>query len=439
MAVLFTVTAVVFYTQLRGELQSSTDRSLRLQADSLISGVLAGNVAFGDSTSPGIVGGLPFAQLITPSGHVLESSEALGLRPLVAPTVLATLHRATYVTGTIHGITGSVRLLAVPFTSAGRHVIVVTGRALSRQDQVLASFLKVLMIGGALAVVFAGGAGWLLAGVALRPVEQMRREAASITASDQDRRLAVPSTNDELSRLSVTLNEMLTRLHLAFRREQRFVDDASHELRSPLALLKAELELGLARPRSASELEGVLERSLSATDELITLAQDLLILARNDATRLPLDRHDARIDQTVASVVAGLTPRANDAHVVFDVVTTAELANFDEARMRQALHNVLDNALWHTPEGGTIYVRTDYRGDSLRIVVRDTGTGVEPEVVDSAFEPFVRGPRRRASMAPGAGLGLSIVRSIIESHGGTASLRNVNGGGAEVTLTLPAH
>jgi signal transduction histidine kinase len=100
---------------------------------------------------------------------------------------------------------------------------------------------------------------------------------------------------------------------------------------------------------------------------------------------------------------------------------------------------LLDNALWHTPEGGTIYIKADQFEGSLRIVVRDTGGGVAPEVVDSAFEPFVRGPFRRASMAPGAGLGLTIVRSIIESHGGTASLQNVNGGGAEVTLMLPAH
>jgi signal transduction histidine kinase len=437
MAVLFCVTGILFFTQLQSELQSSTDRSLRVQADSLISGVLVGNVSFGDSTSPGIVGGLPFSQLVTASGKVLESSEALGQRPLLAPSVLKQLLAATYVTGSIQGIKSPVRLLAVPFKSAGKRVIVVTGRALARQDQVLSSFLKVLIVGGLLAVLAAGAAGWLLASAALRPVERMRREAATITASDQDRRLAVPRTNDEISRLSKTLNDMLSRLHAAFRREQRFVDDASHELRTPLALLKAELELGIARPRSSHDLAGVIERSLGATNELIALAQDLLVLARSDATRLPLDRHDGRVDRTIESVVAGFAQRAKDANIVLNIAATPEEANFDEVRIRQALNNLLDNALWHTPVGGIIFIRADRFKGALRIVVRDTGSGVEPEVAESAFEPFVRGPLRRATMAPGAGLGLTIVRSIAESHGGTATLDNVDGG-AQVTLLLPA-
>jgi signal transduction histidine kinase len=232
---------------------------------------------------------------------------------------------------------------------------------------------------------------------------------------------------------------MLIRLHAAFRREQRFVDDASHELRTPLALLKAELEFGLSRQRSAPELKAVIERSLSAADDLIILAEDLLVLARSDAVRLPLDRTDTRVDVLVQSVVSRFASRATSSDVRFEVTAPPVIATLDEGRIRQALNNLIDNALWHTPPGGTVVVILEHCGNDVRLAVRDSGPGVDPEVMDSAFEPFVRGPLRRAAMAPGAGLGLTIVRSIAESHGGTASLHNVLGGGAEVILLLPVH
>ena len=438
MAVLVLVLGILLFTQLRGELQASADRSLRVQADSLASGVMAGNAAFGDTTFPGIAGGLPFAQLLDAHGKVLESSEALGQRSLLTLSALRALHLPAFSSASIHGVASAVRLLAIPLTSDGTQLVVVTGLAMTRQEQVLSSFLGVLIAVGILAVLAAGAAGWLLAGAVLRPVERMRREAAAITATDQQRRLPVPANDDEISRLSITLNEMLTRLHESFRREQRFVDDASHELRTPLAVLKAELELGQSRQRSTSELEGVVARSLEATEDLIVLAQNLLILARTDASRSPVERHEVRIDTIVESVVADFAQRAATDDVAIESAATSQLVSLDELRLRQALNNLVDNALSHTPPGGRVIIRAESTESEVRFVVRDTGTGVAAEILESAFEPFVRGPLRRAEMAPGAGLGLTIVRSITDSHGGTVSLRNVEGGGAEVTIILPA-
>jgi signal transduction histidine kinase len=438
MAVLVMVLGILLFTRLQGELQASADRSLRVQADSLASGVMAGNAAFGDTTFPGIVGGLPFSQLVNLNGKVLESSEALGQRSLLRPSVLRAIRLPTFSSLSIHGVVSPVRLLAVPVESAGARLVVVTGLAMTRQEQVLSSFLGVLIAAGILVVLTAGAAGWLLAGAVLRPVEKMRREAAAITASDQQRRLPVPANDDEISRLSITLNDMLTRLHESFRREQRFVDDASHELRTPLAVLKGELELGLSRPRSTSELEGVVTRSLEATDELIALAQNLLVLARTDAGRSPLERREVRIDTIVESVVADFAQRATINDVAIEFAATDQLASLDDLRLRQALNNVVDNALSHTPPGGRVVIRAESNGGEVRFEVRDTGTGVAAEILESAFEPFVRGPLRRAAMAPGAGLGLTIVRSIAQSHGGTVSLRNIEEGGTVVTILLPA-
>ena len=439
MAVLVLVLGILLFTQLRGELHSSVDRSLRVQADSLASGVLAGNAAFGDTTFPGIAGGLPFAQLLDAHGKVVESNEALGQRSLLTLSTLRAIHVPTFSTTSIHGVASPVRLLAVPLTRGGTQLVVVTGLAMTRQEQVLSSFLGVLIAVGILAVLGAGAAGWLLAGAVLRPVERMRREAAAITASDQQRRLPVPANDDEISRLSITLNDMLTRLHESFRREQRFVDDASHELRTPLAVLKAELELGLSRQRSTSELEGVVARSLEATDDLIALAlaQNLLVLARTDATRSPVERHEVRIDTIVAAVVADFAQRAAADEVALESAASGQLVNLDEARLRQALNNLVDNALSHTPPGGRVTIHAESTESEVRFVVRDTGTGIASEILESAFEPFVRGPLRRAAMSPGAGLGLTIVRSFTHSHGGTVSLRNLETGGTEVTMRLP--
>jgi signal transduction histidine kinase len=186
-------------------------------------------------------------------------------------------------------------------------------------------------------------------------------------------------------------------------------------------------------------LKAVIERSLSAADDLIVLAEDLLVLARSDAVRLPLDRTETRVDVLVHSVVSGFTTRAKESDVRFEVTAPPIVATVDEGRIRQALNNLIDNALWHTPPSGSVVVTLEQLGTDIRLTVRDSGAGIDAEVMDNAFEPFVRGPLRRAAMAPGAGLGLTIVRSIAESHGGSASLHNVSGGGAEVTLLLPVH
>ncbi|MFI5034959.1 MAG: sensor histidine kinase [Acidimicrobiales bacterium] len=437
MAVLVLVIGAVLFFQLRSELQSSTDRSLRVQADSLISGVLSGNASFGDTTFPGIVAGLPFSELVRANGQVVESSEPLGQRSFFGRSTLEALRHPKYLTVSVRGVHGPARLLAIPVTVGGARLVVVTGRSLTRENQVLSSFTGVLTAGSLLAVFAAAVAGWLLAAAALRPVERMRREAAEITASDQDRRLPVPANNDEISRLSVTLNEMLDRLHASFRHEQRFVDDASHELRTPLTLLKAELELGLSRSRSATELDGVVRRSLLATNDLINLAQDLLVLARADGGRIPLGRQDVRLDVAVEAVVADFAQRAESAGVGLEVSATQQRASLDETRVRQALTNMIDNALAHTPRGGQVEVEAEEIDGSVRVTVRDTGTGFAPEVLDTAFEPFVRGPASRVASSPGAGLGLTIVRSIAESHGGTACLENRKEGGATVTIRLP--
>ncbi len=243
-----------------------------------------------------------------------------------------------------------------------------------------------------------------LAGAALRPVERMRREADAISASEPDRRLQVPPTGDELARLAKTLNSMLGRLQEAIERERRFVDDASHELRTPLGTLKAELDISLSRARSHEELEAVLRRASADTDRLARLAEDLLVLSRAQGGRLPVHCISVSLAQVLGEACDAHRRAAADAGVSLSLDAPAEEVRLDPARLRQAVENLLDNAIRHTPEGGEILVTAVRSDGRVRLRVEDSGPGFPEGFLDQAFEPFTRGDGP-TGYREGAGLG----------------------------------
>ena len=249
----------------------------------------------------------------------------------------------------------------------------------------------------------------------------------------------MPATGDELARLGESLNRMLGRLHEAVERERRFVGDASHELRTPLANLKAELELALRRDRTPDELIGALRSAAEETDRLTSLAEDLLVLARSEGSRLPVRREALDVARLVRETVASFAGRALELGV--SVATTGadnELgAELDPARVRQALGNVIDNALRHTPRGGRVGVDLRVEGDALMIEVADTGSGFDPTFLERALEPFSRSDEARSRTHGGAGLGLAIVRAVADAHGGSVEAGNRPDGGASVTIRVP--
>ena len=195
-----------------------------------------------------------FAQVLDGSGTVVRSNEIVRAAAMLPADVVRSLQAPAFFDRRLPGIDNVTRLLAVPVqTPSGRAVVVVGGSLQDRADQLLQLGVT-LAIGTPIAVVLISLAGWLLAGAALRPVERMRREAAAISSSDPESRLTLPPADDEIKRLGATLNAMLDRIQGSVERERRFVDDASHELRTPLSILKAELDLALARPRTSDEL-----------------------------------------------------------------------------------------------------------------------------------------------------------------------------------------
>jgi signal transduction histidine kinase len=348
--------------------------------------------------------------------------------------MLPRIHGTTYIDRVVHGINGTARIVVVPREG----VWVVTGTSLQNRADMLSQLLVLMLAGGPVTLAIASAAGWAMAGAALRPVERMSREAAAISVSEPGRRLPIPASRDEVARLGSTLNAMLGRLEAAFDRERRFVDDASHELRTPLAVLKAELDLARSRSRTNQELQAAVRSAAEEADRLTALAETLLVFSRAEGGRMPLHRQQARLDELLQDACSALAVPAAAAGVDVHVVPHGVTAFVDPVRVRQAVENVVSNALRHTPRGGQVRVSATRDGDTVRLTVEDTGAGFDPAFLPSAFDPFARGPAEKAGSGPGAGLGLAIVRATAEAHDGRAAAANRPEGGARVTLFLHA-
>jgi heavy metal sensor kinase len=374
-----------------------------------------------------------FAQLIRADGSV-ESSANLPSDPLLPAATLASLRGATFLDREVRMVEDRVpaRLLAVPLADGSSLVV---GIDIDDQREVVSQLTVLVAVGGPIVLLALCALGWVLAGAALRPVEKLRSEAAAISLSEPDRRLPVPDTGDELQRLTETLNGMLDRVHDALDRERRLVDEASHELRTPLGVLKTEVDLALKGPRSREELEGALRSIAQETERLRRLTQDLLVLARSDRGRLPVHRADVDVSSVIERVAAEFDDRATTEGVRLHTSGSDIRARVDADRLRQAIENLVDNGLRHAGRGGSVEVRADRDGDRLRIEVVDSGPGFAADVLDRAFEPFARADGGR--QGDGAGLGLAIVRAVAEAHGGSATARNLEGGGAAVSFEVP--
>jgi signal transduction histidine kinase len=373
-----------------------------------------------------------FAQYVDPDGTLVTSS---GLtEPLLPAPLTDGLRGARFFDREVRTEEEEVpaRLLASPVAGGG---VLVLGVDLEDQQDAVARLTTLVAVGGPILIAALALLGWLLAGAALRPVERLRAEASALSLAEPSRRLPVPETGDELQRLAETLNGMLDRVYEALERERRLVDEASHELRTPLGVVQAELDLALREPRSREELEAALRSITQETERLRRLTEDLLVLARSDRGRIPVHRADVDLLEILERVAREFADRASRAGVEIRVTGAPVRARLDGDRVRQAVENLVANAIRHADRGGIVEVTAVREADALRIVVRDPGPGFAEDVLDRAFEPFARADGDRAN--DGAGLGLAIVRAVAEAHGGSATARNLDGGGAEVSIEVP--
>jgi signal transduction histidine kinase len=435
MTVLLGATGAFLYVRLGTELLRTTDQALRDQAGLVAAGIERDDLTLKNQIDVPSSGVETFVQVLDPDGRIMDSSEAFAGIGLVSKADLASARAPLLLEREEPGVTGAVRLLVVPVRKPGVEAFVVVGSPLQERALVLSRFLWILAVAGPIAIALASVGGWALAGAALRPVDRMRREAAAISVSEPDRRLPVPDTGDEVAELGSTLNAMLDRVQESLEHERRFVAEASHELRTPLSILKAELDLALSRARSPEELGAALRSASEEADRLVALSEALLTYATADGVA-PLRRTETRVDEVLRDARATFAPRAEARGVAIEVEAPAVSACVDSVRLRQAVDNVMGNAIERTPPGGCVTVRAEGVDGTVRVVFDDSGTGFAPGFVDRAFEPFARADADRASRPDGSGLGLAIARAVAVAHGGSATAENRTGGGARVTLTL---
>ncbi len=437
MALVLAASGWFLYARLESHLALALDRALQVREQDLATLVRQPKATLaGDSSGRFIEHGESFAQLMDPSGRVLDATRPLGSAPLLDTAQRHTAAREPiYVNrSSVPGLNEPSRLLATPVERRGRKLVLVVGATQGNDAETLASFRDELLIAGPIALILASIAGYLLAGLSLRQVESMRRRAAAISAETPGERLPVPRTRDEIERLGQTLNEMLERLEDALQRERDFVADAGHELRTPLALLRTELELALHHGRSPEELREALRWSTQEVDRLTQLAEDLLLIARSDRGKLPLSLDTLDANELLSSVVNRFRWRAEEsARPLANETAPGMIICGDRLRLEQALGNLVDNALRHG--GGRVNLRAAAVDGTVELHVEDEGHGFPPAFLERAFERFSRPqPGREGS---GSGLGLSIVRMIAEAHGGIADAANGAAGGADVWLVLP--
>jgi heavy metal sensor kinase len=436
MALVLAASGWFLHARLSSHLATALNRELELRSQDLGALVRHRDASLaGDSGGRLIEHGESYAQLVD-GRRVVDATKSLDGAPILAPEQLRAASREPvfFNLGPVPGLNEPSRVLARPVDrSSGRRLVLIVGA--TRQDNVetLASFRNELLIAGPLALLLASLAGYLLAGLALRPVEAMRSRSAEISAETPGERLPIPATNDELERLGATLNEMLERLEEALQRERDFVADAGHELRTPLALLRTELELALRYGRSAEELREALRASAQEVDRLTLLAEDLLLIARSERGRLPLKLEALDAGELLGSVVSTFQWRADAAKRAVAFHGAGVGLRGDRVRLEQALGNLVDNALRHGD--GRVSLRAAEVNGRVELHVSDQGRGFPPAFLDHAFERFSRADSARTGS--GAGLGLSIVRMIAEAHGGSAVAANAPDGGAHVWLVLP--
>jgi signal transduction histidine kinase len=277
-----------------------------------------------------------------------------------------------------------------------------------------------------------GALAWVIAGRALRPVEAIRTEVLAISGTTMHRRVPVPPGRDEVRRLAETMNEMLDRLEAASARQREFVSDASHELRSPVATMRTDLEVALRDPDHAAWPE-LATRLLAENERLGTLVDDLLELARLDEGRTDATYAAVDIDELVLDDVARRTGA-----IEFDTrAVSGGRVEGSGRQLTQVVRNLLDNAARHANRRVAVGVSTV--GDEVVLSVEDDGPGIAPEDRARVFDRFTRLDAARARDAGGSGLGLALVKRIVSIHGGTVQVAETNGhGGARFEVRLPS-
>ena len=447
----------ILYTQLQNSLTANLDAALQLQAEQIASGVSSDNGTISVQDVTGDLPDMPVSTTDTQDNHVdvtfgtlIRILDTQGKTVRATPSFRSLLVPTDGLTQPLHGTAWqgnvttrngqAVRLYSMLVTENKLpFAIVQVGTSLTQLNTSLHSVMIELLLIAPFALLLGAAGSYWLAARAFIPIDHLIHTAQRITAVDLHQRVPVPSAHDEVQRLARTLNEMIERLDQAFARQRRFVADASHELRTPVAVIRSITDLAILQDITPQECKLLLENINTETERLGHLISDLLVLARSDEGNIPLEKEPVHLAQLVTMVAANAEVLATERTITVEVQASEDVIVFgDEARLIQAVMNLLDNAILYTNAGGHVILHLSKKGDQAYLTIRDTGIGIAPEHLPHIFERFYRAdPARIRTEGNSSGLGLAIVDWIIQAHGGRITVESQVGQGSTFTVILP--
>jgi heavy metal sensor kinase len=326
----------------------------------------------------------------------------------------------------------------VAATARGQSVVVLAIADLEPVAEELFEVRRLLWLSVPLLVALAAVGGYWLASRELAPVGWMAEQARRITGNNLDTRLKIGRAAEEIETLAAAFNELLGRLDQSFESMRRFVADASHELRTPIAIIRGEADVALTRERTPAEYQATLGIVLEEARRLSRLVDDLLNLARADAGHVKLRIEEFYFNDLIAECCRSVQALAAARSIELECHAGEDVSfRGDEDLLRRLVINLLDNAIRYTPAGGRVSASLVAEGPRLRIAISDTGQGIAPEARPHIFDRFYRADKSRSREDGGFGLGLAIAKWIAESHRGTIDLASRPGAGTTFTITLP--
>ena len=473
-AVLLLLFGALYYFQLQRSLLDNFDASLQVRATQIAAGITFDNGAITVQDLTGELPGLPAGSSSFQTGQTGSESDgttgtqatgnsgansevaygslvritdahggtvyvSTGFKALNQPPTMS-LTSAHATISTIHAPSGQlVRIYSLPLTDNNRpYALLQVGQPETALNTELRNAMLWLVILGPFALLLGAAGSYWLAGRAFQPVLRLTRGAQDIEAGDLHRRVPIPRAQDEVHELAITLNDMIERLERAFLQQQRFVSDASHELRTPVAAIRSMTDVALAQETTPEEQRAVLQDVNAEVERLGRLISDLLALARADEGQARLDADPVRLDMLANDVAAVAESLALERGVAIAVdAPTAVTVSGDEARLIQVVLNLVHNAVRHSHPGGTVTITVQLDGTQAVLSVRDTGQGIAAEHLPHIFERFYRADPSRSRVDGGTGLGLAIVQWIVTAHHGTITVASEPGQGSVFTVRLP--
>lgn len=479
-SVLMLLFGAVFYINLRASLQTNFDSSLQLRTQQIAAGINEdkGTITVHDVTGalPGLTD--PDATLDTatpkPNPQTTSTTKANAVAPettkadvnlgalvrilntrgdvvYVTPAFLALNIPPTSVTQPLHGNTWqgtviakngqAVRLYSAALAENGSvYGVVQVGESLAPLGNTLRSVaIELLLIVPFVLILGTLGSYWLAAH-AFAPIDRLTRIARHIEAGDLHERVPVPRSKDEIQSLALTFNEMIERIDKAFTRQRRFVADASHELRTPVAAIRSMTDVVLAQstPIESAEYVTVLRDVNAEAERMGHLINGLLLLARSDENQVLLENEPVHLDQLASDVAATIEPLAIERGITLEVVAKqSTIVMGDEVRLIQVIMNLLDNAIIYSNRGDEVKLEVKTEQSKALMIVSDTGIGIAKDHLDHLFERFYRVDPARSRAAGSTGLGLAIVDWIVHAHNGSITVESEVGKGTTFTVILP--